>query len=583
MINAKYPVTPFKPIKLSLSLSPPSIPIFPSYDVYTDGCTMVVAKYYKSPVNPGEKFYTDSPFIIQNPSCPPPQPPPIPPPSGNPNAPPPDLKCEGDILIIRIPILNHQYVESFPLTFSSREFKTTGTLQSVKYPLYDNNGDTYGLISINWSIQGWTTQETLPWSNIWKKVQFSDSQSITYKITKSTLGSYDEGDYIAQRLATGSNTRQWRVVTRGIGETFTAYIGDFAKLFYDGDFNNPSSLNPFTGATTTGFFDSGDPQYIYSSNNTDSTIAFTVFGFFTQCYGTSVDYGDPYDPPPPPKPPMTCCPQNDQLLKLILQRIGTLPVSVPDSLVSTNPSPVQVKSLTEFLSWHGKQTDALAGQFPIEIEVEDSDFTDTGNQKLVMSLPNIAETLAEVVGLLVVLKRESEVTLQASLKGMIEAGAAKQAAQVAVDIGLANAEFLGYRLDKKKKTITLTFNPDEADFAKLLMDKEINYYSYENVDKKDIKDYLMPILQMVQRWNAQNFVKLAKNGVQAAAQIKKLLTDPEKLSEELDKNTDKDFKDWAEEVEDGYTGLPQTPSGDKGKPYGKDKDERPKVRKLGDF
>jgi hypothetical protein len=76
--------------------------------------------------------------------------------------------------------------------------------------------------------------------------------------------------------------------------------------------------------------------------------------------------------------------------------------------------------LTRYQSWQSKTLDELLGSFPIDIHIEDSDLIRVGDQSVDISLPNIAESLAEIIGLLLGSKSLIEANLNASLRGLGE-------------------------------------------------------------------------------------------------------------------------------------------------------------------
>ncbi|MCV3216029.1 hypothetical protein OGM63_21375 [Plectonema radiosum NIES-515] len=306
--------------------------------------------------------------------------------------------------------------------------------------------------------------------------------------------------------------------------------------------------------------------------------------------------------PPPPPPPMSCCPnvqQNDQLLKLILKKIGSthLPATVPKVLTDQKKGTIKVESLTEFIAYTIKQMDALCGRYPIDIEIEDADLTKEGNQTKKLKLPNVAETLAEIMGLLLVLRSESDATLNATIRALTEAGSSKQMAFLAYEYAKANAEFLGYKGEQIERKIPFAFKPGESRLDKMLQEGEISVRGWENEDKDDFNDLIAPLLELAAMWKVANFRKIGtadpkesiKNFLQNAAKFSETI-DAGILLEKIKKykaqdDKDKDPKDLAdewdkfvEEVEKGFISQPGVI--DKEKPYGKPLDERPKIRDI---
>lgn len=286
------------------------------------------------------------------------------------------------------------------------------------------------------------------------------------------------------------------------------------------------------------------------------------------------------DPPLPPElKNMDCCSNLEALLKLTLKRIGSLPASVPDNFTKQNPTYINVQSLAELMFWQTQQLDALMGAYPIEIKIEDNDLTKEGNQEQKITVPNQAEAMAEILGLMLTIKRDTHTTLITAIKAMAEAGMSKNVAIKTLDVALANAEFLGYKLEQKEKEIPSLFTPGGKDITETLKEKNIKIITYENTDKKDIQDDLKTLLTMASRWNAQNWRAVGKsNPVEALKDH--LFGKNEAIKKAAEPNKQDDFDTFTEQCERGFTEV----SGitDATNPWGKPYTERPKIREIGE-
>ncbi|PHJ54509.1 hypothetical protein VF06_37470 [Nostoc linckia z4] len=291
----------------------------------------------------------------------------------------------------------------------------------------------------------------------------------------------------------------------------------------------------------------------------------------------------PTDPPPPPRPKKCkcmCCDDNnnENLLKLILRRIGSLPASVPDNFTKQNPSMISIESLAELMLWQMQQLDALMGAYPIEIEIEDSDLVKEGNQKQKIKVPNQAEAIAELLGMILTIKRDTHATLITAIKAMGEAGMTKQLATKTLDVSLANAEFLGYKLEQKKKQIPSLFTPGGKDISETLKEKNVEIVSYENTDKKDLQDDLKTLLTMAARWNAQNWRKIDANNPKES--LKNLLiNNVQAVSDAGKEDSQDDFDNFTEQCERGFIDV--SGISDTANPWGRQYKERPKIREIG--
>jgi hypothetical protein len=297
-----------------------------------------------------------------------------------------------------------------------------------------------------------------------------------------------------------------------------------------------------------------------------------------------------------------CCPnveQNDQLLRLILKKIGSedLPATVPTLLTNRDKGTTQVHNLAQFTSYAVKQMDALCGKYPIQIDVEDVDLVQEGEQKKSIKLPNIAETLAEIMGLCLTIRSESDATLQATIRNLIETGSTKQIALLAHDYSKANSEFLGYKGEQIERIVPFAFKPGEERLDKILQEGEVKVKGFENNDPSDLNDQLLPLLELAAQWKAQNFRTLgAKSPGEVlttilenannfttvldeaikAVQNQPTPSNPDEPPQPSEKN---DFDAFVTETEWGFISQPGITENTK--PYGRDMKQRPKIREIG--
>ncbi len=210
-------------------------------------------------------------------------------------------------------------------------------------------------------------------------------------------------------------------------------------------------------------------------------------------------------PPPPPPPPvrsrgddMPCnCEEIEEMLRGIYNRLGVeqYPVKVPRDLFDNASKSQDIGDLTTFFAWYVRQFDGVAGQWPIEIEIEDVDPTKEGNQKKKLSLPNIAETLAELFGLGFKSATNSDVSINFFLRLTAELLAVKNASIVAQDYARASAQWLGYKGNFKSREIDYAFDPDQLDtLDKLLTESKKKVVGWENQDRETLVSYLQKLM-----------------------------------------------------------------------------------------
>lgn len=319
------------------------------------------------------------------------------------------------------------------------------------------------------------------------------------------------------------------------------------------------------------------------------------------CYIPEASPPSPLPPPPPPPQPdpptqkpddMNCCDDLKKLLMLILRRIGPLPASVPNSLIRANSGNQTIESLAQYIAYSVIQTNAQFGQFPQEIKIQDADLTQEGNQEKIIKLPNLAESIAEMMGVLLILQAESNANLVATINAMIEAGSAKQSAILASDYAAANAEFLGYKGKQIERNVPFSFKPGEQQLDQMLQPTEVKVKGFDNDDKNDLNDALMPILEMAAMYRAQNFRNLGTSDT--LAKIKSILTDASNISTAIDylinnqPSTNPDApsqpkkSDWDSFIEQAESGFITQPGiTDSVHPYNRTLDQRPKIKEIG--
>ncbi|MBW4667201.1 MAG: hypothetical protein KME60_07100 [Cyanomargarita calcarea GSE-NOS-MK-12-04C] len=318
-----------------------------------------------------------------------------------------------------------------------------------------------------------------------------------------------------------------------------------------------------------------------------------------------LDYKEspPGPKPPPPPPPrkeccMSCCPDNsnlEPLLKLIIKKIGSadLPATVPKSLADRSKGNINIENLAQFTSYAVKQLDAVCGKYPIEVKIKDADLTEEGDQSQTVKIPNIAEGIAELLGLLLILKSESGATLSAAVRGMIEAGSAKQSAILAHDYAKANSEFLAYKGKQVKHQVPFAFDFNKQKLEEMLKEGTFDIKGFEIDDKNDLNDLFAPVLEMAAMYRAANFRNLGASN--PGAVLKTILTgyinfnsDTEeaigkpKQQRDKDEGVGKPEENWDDFLRSAEQGFIQEPGiKNNTEPYDRPFDQRPKIREIG--
>ena len=203
--------------------------------------------------------------------------------------------------------------------------------------------------------------------------------------------------------------------------------------------------------------------------------------------------------PPPPQPngvDMGCsCEENEELLRAIYNRLGVeqFPVELPSRLFTNDEGESTIETFAEYVTYFLEQVDGLIGQFPIDIEIEDTDPIEEGQQRKQVQLKNIAETLADLYALGVRSGTDGAVATQALVKIAAEVMATRLTGLTTLDYTKANADFLGYKGNPVNRRVELNFNPDEDDLLRLedfFKQTVKRYKGWRNEGAESVFDYL---------------------------------------------------------------------------------------------
>ncbi|NJN04883.1 MAG: hypothetical protein HC816_21780 [Leptolyngbyaceae cyanobacterium RM1_1_2] len=319
----------------------------------------------------------------------------------------------------------------------------------------------------------------------------------------------------------GVNVKKWRYARRNHAKSTC-----FSCVPVGIDFNRRSAVNKESGSTNLLWIDvEADhkyySQFLYSpgdfnlylaeqlaipnKNDRDllirllpSDIAhYKCFKILCNRYPHQRPVGAP--PYPPNKPPMrSCnCAEIEELLRGIHLRLGVdqYPVTVPESLVSKKDSTAELPDLTALIGWLARQIDALGGQFPIEIEIEDGDLLEEGNQRRKVELPNLAETLSELYALAYQSSVAGEIQINFLTRLTAELIATKNASLITQDYAKANASYLGYKGNPKRRKIRYAIDVEKSDkFTTLFTEVTKEIVGWEEDDPQTVAEYLQKLL-----------------------------------------------------------------------------------------
>ncbi|MGL5082454.1 MAG: hypothetical protein ACRC8A_13295 [Microcoleaceae cyanobacterium] len=214
---------------------------------------------------------------------------------------------------------------------------------------------------------------------------------------------------------------------------------------------------------------------------------------------------------------MDCC----DLVRKMYKRIGCdlYPGKMPISLTGgadgkLNPNDqIEITNLTGLLLHVFKLDDERWGQFPIDIQIEDSDQTQEGSQTYEIRLPNAAEALAEIYGLLMNMQSDSDVNQSYAARTLAEVGLTRIAARQAYEAIRQVIEYLGFDYQKIESSMKFTFTPGAEEVDQVLKESTQSYQSIKIADEeKSLKEVLADLLNAAAIIRATQFRKVNPKG-----------------------------------------------------------------------
>ncbi|WOD37368.1 hypothetical protein [Nodosilinea sp. E11] len=270
-----------------------------------------------------------------------------------------------------------------------------------------------------------------------------------------------------------------------------------------------------------------------------------------------------------------CCipPANPEIIKRLEQiksGIGFdgMPVSVPDQIAKQNPSQLQIGSLAELHLWQVQQLDGVMGQWPQQIPIP----TPAGTVNV--GMPNMAEAVAELVGMMVSQQVTATQILNTTSRTLAQAGSATQQAHLAHLTAKANAEFLGFESRPSVVDMPLAYTPGQDPFDGLLNESVAKVRGFENADGQDLKSILAELLQAAAIIRAVYWRRLDPKG-DLKTQIRQNIRGQGDFVDEAAAGggQGEDWEAYLRDVEAGF----RSATGDDN-PYGRPPGEGPQIR-----
>jgi hypothetical protein len=266
-----------------------------------------------------------------------------------------------------------------------------------------------------------------------------------------------------------------------------------------------------------------------------------------------------------------------------------LPFTLPENLIQDldggeDEKQTETQTMAQYQLYLLQALDSVFGQFPIKIRIEDNDLIQTGNQDLEIKLPNLAETLAEMVGQNLSQQAFTKALLEIALRNLAETGQTKQQAIQTYYAAIANQEYLGYKVKQKAKEVDFLFDPsvveeDEEDqsLSRALRNATLKVPIDEFDDDQTLEGQMKILIEAARIIKARFWRGIDLKG-DAAAAIANLIKSAVGIGEQSGEDAEKDLEEFFESVEKGF--ADKSAQLDPTKPYNKDYDRRPRIRKL---
>ncbi len=488
--------------------------------------------------------------------------------------PPPPAKTEHSLL---------QYCFNIDCKNATLYIKYKGTCYNYRYSRHENIPNK-GAYRIDPNYPLLRDEENVIATDGVLEIRNFGKGSLCVNLIPSSL--YSDYIYITDGLtprATRRGVTTARTITQSVGHDLSeyAYREMHAVLF---------SYRPILTAPNVTYY---ADQIAYLDAELESNIFFDNFEI------TSIYCDKPIPPPPlppeekPKKDKMDCCNlvaalvvKVDKLTKTIgeyedeakslvktvkklsdIVGVDEYPAKLPASLISKDEgwlgnlipnADIEIKNLTSLIGWYIERFDEIMGQFEIPIEIVDSDPTQPGNQPKGIKLPNIAESIAEIVTLLLQCSINSETLISTTTRALIETGQDKQQNFSTYMLLMALADYVGFDYKEKKVTLPMMFTPGKESLDELLQETDITVNVAEYNEKFNLQADLIRFRKAASILDSVFFKK-----VNPSADIKKQIMDDVKatrdLMKKINKTEENDFDKFIDDASKLYNPPPNTP------------------------
>lgn len=264
-----------------------------------------------------------------------------------------------------------------------------------------------------------------------------------------------------------------------------------------------------------------------------------------------------------------CCDASISLMRKIAKVLGCsddnkrFPFQLPESfrnIEGNEPKQTDIDDYPEAFGYLLDRIDELIGQFNIDIEIEDTDPTTKGNQTAKISIGNISEGIAEIIGLIYGLGMSQKIGTEASVKSLITLGMIQRTITEIDAVTEEIFDHLEIPMKEVEREIDLEFTPGVKNFDAFFKPSKERVKVPERLNGKNaptLQDQMDILIQAATIIKSRGFKKVNPYqdiGAQVMGNLASGLLDKYVLKNSEDpnapENPESKKKEWDEFIED---------------------------------
>ncbi|HET8686446.1 MAG TPA: hypothetical protein VFM18_07250, partial [Methanosarcina sp.] len=273
-----------------------------------------------------------------------------------------------------------------------------------------------------------------------------------------------------------------------------------------------------------------------------------------------------------------CC----RITRRIAKVLGAdkFPFDLPESFRNVNgkePKQIKIDDYAESFGYLLDRLDELIGQFDVAIDVEDTDPTTQGNQTAKVRIGNVAEGIAEIIGLIYGVGMNTKIASEGTVKALVGISLI-QKVMTEIDASIEEiVDHLEIPIKETEREIPLQITPESQNIDAFLKDSKFKVKVIERLEGKKhptIQDQLDILLQAATIIKARGFKKL-DHRIDIGQQLMDELSNQLRNSDALKHKKDGTFDDFIETVQDNFRNYKSSDN-----VVDTEKDDNPKIIKM---